>query len=886
MLTSKIFIDEKIAGFGWGSASLRSAAFWGKDVVKSLAEDNSEIVECDIHKTEIMKIKNNLNQAQKIANIGSLEYDVETDKGFWTDQLFQIFGLKPQKDFFPDYQMYLSYIHQDDHPAFEKQFNRLLKEKDSVDLVCRMIRQDGEERYIHHRADYFADEDGSPKIIATIQDITEKRRMEEKLYENERKIGQIYENLDVGIYSADLLERKVLHFSRGVEGIFGYTAEEFIADFDLWNNVIHPDDLQVVEAEREKLLNGNSIRYQYRIVHKSGEIKWVNHHSIPHLNESGELIRVDGFVTDITEQKWLEKRMRRMAFYDHLTDLPNRRYFDQKLQSLIEDDAHKRFAVLFFDLERLKQINDTFGHSAGDELLRLVSQRIKERSNYFSARISGDQFAVIMESIQEGEDPALLADSINPIFSEAFHINSFELNISPSIGISLYPDNGSTADELVRNTESSLYHAKQKGNTRFQVYHPSMDIESYKLFTLEQDMRKALQEDEFFLEYQPRVDTKTRRIESAEALLRWNHPEWGRVSPLEFIPVAEETGLIVDIGEYVIRKVCGQIHSWKERGLPIVPISVNISPLSFLKSCLVSTIKAALEENHLDASLLEIELTESSLINYSENVIAVLKELGEMGVEIALDDFGTGYSSITQLKKYKFDVLKIDKTFIQAMDKNTEDAIITANLIQLAHGLNMKVVAEGVETFEQFYSLRKNECDQIQGYLFSKPIPPSVFEQNLLIGTLKPRNIKEDNVFKGLRKYVRVEFPYPLEADMTILELNSKPVKMGSTKILIEDMSAGGVKFVSKMKLPVRKDIILLIETKLSGEDLSYTGTIVRKAEISDALTIYGFQFIIEEAPRAELAGMLDVLQSQFEQDLPVPESRFIKIASSQQYFE
>lgn len=248
-----------------------SAAFWGKDVVKSLAEDNS-----DIHKTEIMKIKNNLNQAQKIANIGSLEYDVETDKGFWSDQLFRIFGLNPQKDLFPDYQMYLSCLHQDDRLAFEKQFNRLLKEKDSVDLVCRMIRQDGEERYIHHRADYFADEDGSPKIIATIQDITEKRRMEEKLYENERKIGQIYENLDVGIYSADLLEKKVLHFSKGVEGIFGYTAEEFIADFDLWNNVIHPDDVQVVEEERARLLSGNSIRYQYRIVHKSGEVRWVN----------------------------------------------------------------------------------------------------------------------------------------------------------------------------------------------------------------------------------------------------------------------------------------------------------------------------------------------------------------------------------------------------------------------------------------------------------------------------------------------------------------------------------------------------------------------------------------------------------------------------------
>ncbi|KAF0825024.1 EAL domain-containing protein [Cytobacillus firmus] len=860
-----------------------SAAFWGKDVVKSLAEDNS-----DIHKTEIMKIKNNLNQAQKIANIGSLEYDVETDKGFWSDQLFRIFGLNPQKDLFPDYQMYLSCLHQDDRLAFEKQFNRLLKEKDSVDLVCRMIRQDGEERYIHHRADYFADEDGSPKIIATIQDITEKRRMEEKLYENERKIGQIYENLDVGIYSADLLEKKVLHFSKGVEGIFGYTAEEFIADFDLWNNVIHPDDVQVVEEERARLLSGNSIRYQYRIVHKSGEVRWVNDHSIPYLNHKGELIRVDGFVTDITEQKWLEKRMRRMAFYDHLTDLPNRRYFDQKLQTLIEDDEHQGFAILFFDLQRLKQINDTFGHTSGDELLRLVSQRMKEKLNSvcFSARISGDQFAVIKEPIQEKEDPAQLAESINQIFSEPFHINTFELSITPSIGISLYPDNGSTADELIRNTESSLYHAKQKGNTRFQVYHPSMDIESYKLFTLEQDMRKALQNDEFFLEYQPRVDTKTRRILSAEALLRWNHPEWGRVSPLEFIPVAEETGLIVDIGEYVIRRVCRQIRSWKESGLAIVPISVNISPLSFLKSCLVSTIKEALDENHLDASLLEIELTESSLINYSENVIAVLKELGEMGVKIALDDFGTGYSSITQLKKYKFDVLKIDKTFIRAMDKNAEDAIITDNLISLAHGLNMKVVAEGVETFEQFYSLRKNECDQIQGYLFSKPIPPSIFEQKLLIGILKPQISKEDNVFKGLRKYARIEFPYPLEAKMTILELNRKPVKMGSTKILIEDMSAGGVKFVSKMKLPVRKDIILLIETKLLGEFLAFTGTIVRRDEISDTLTNYGFQFIIEEGPRAKLAEMLGSLQIQLEQNPSVPESLFIETASSQLYFE
>ncbi|MDF2037646.1 diguanylate cyclase [Cytobacillus oceanisediminis] len=427
----------------------------GEKTTKDIADSSSQ-------QLELTKIKNNLSQAQMIANIGSLEYDVENDKGFWSDQLFRIFGLKPQKGFFPDYRMYLSYLHPDDRPAFEDQFQKLLKEKNSVDLICRIIRQDGEERYIHHRADYFAEESGSAKIIATIQDITDKRLMEEKLYENERKIGQIYENLDVGIYSADLIEKKVIHFSRGVEGIFGYSAGEFIADFDLWNNVIHPDDLQEVEAQRAVILNGNSIRYQYRIVHKSGEVRWVHDHSIPYLNERGELIRVDGFVTDITEQKWLEKKMRHMAFYDHLTDLPNRRYFDQKLQSLVEDTPQQHFAVLFFDLQRLKQINDTFGHSAGDELLRLVSKRIKERLNsaHFSARISGDQFAIIMEHHQKVENLSFLADSINEIFSEPFHIDSFELKISPSIGISVYPNNGKTADELIRNTETSLYHAK------------------------------------------------------------------------------------------------------------------------------------------------------------------------------------------------------------------------------------------------------------------------------------------------------------------------------------------------------------------------------------------------------------------------------------------
>ncbi|WP_214723212.1 EAL domain-containing protein [Bacillus sp. ISL-47] len=852
--------------------------------VFGIAKDITSFIQ---QQRELEKIKDSLNRAQMVANIGSLEYDVEKDRGFWSLQLFRIFGIDPQEGFVPTFDAYLGYIHPEDRTAFKIQFNRLLNEKRSAVIECRILRKDGQERYIQHKAS-FLDEHQFPKIVATVQDITEKRQIEEKLYENERKIAQIYENLDVGIYSADLINRKVLHFSRGVVGIFGYTAEDFITDFELWNRIILPEDRPGVSSEREKLKEGKSIRYQYRILHKSGEQKWVNVDAIPILNEEGELIQADGFVADITESKRLEEKMRHMAFHDYLTGLPNRRSFDEKLNSLLETGTQAKFAVMFFEMERLKHINDTLGNAVGDELLKQVSQRIVKslKGSQMAARINGDEFAIIMEGFHSIEEPTRLAQEITRSTSNSYIIDSYELYINSTIGISIYPNNGKTAEEIIRNADAALYHAKQRGKNSYQVYNSSMDIQAYKLFTLERDMREALKNNELYLEYQPRVDTKTGRILSAEALIRWNHPDWGRVSPAEFIPVAEESGLILDIGDYVIWKVCEKIQEWKKKGLHVVPISVNISPQRFLKNDLVSVFKSAVTQHGIEPNLIELELTESSLINYSENVISALTELGEMGVKIALDDFGTGYSSITQLKQYKFDVLKIDKSFIQNMDKSPEDTVITANLIQLAHGLNMEVVAEGVETFEQYQFLRQKECDQIQGFLFSKPLPHNIFEQKLAAGMLKPKDAQRENVFKKLRKFFRVEFPYPLGADMTILKLNNKKVEMGTTEILIEDMGPGGVKFLSPIKLPVRQDIILKIETEILGETVSFTGFIVWKEEISDTLNNYGFQFILDENQRSELVTMLNKLQIQLKKHSMVPECRFIQISSSHMYFD
>ncbi|GLB60202.1 EAL domain-containing protein [Cytobacillus sp. NCCP-133] len=837
---------------------------------------------------ELEKTRDALNRAQLVANIGSLEYDIEKDRGFWSLQLFRIFGIDPEQGFVPTLDRYVNYVHPEDRDSFKNQFDRLLADKKSAWIECRIYRKDGEVRCIQHKADYFIDEKGSPKVIATVQDITEKIAIEEKLYENERKIAQLYENLDIGIYSADLIERKVLHFSKGVEGIFGYTAKEFIDDFDLWDRIIHPEDMKGVQKERTRLNEGKNVRYQYRVFHKSGEQKWVRAHSIPYFDEKGSLVRVDGFITDITESKRLEQKMRYMAFHDYLTELPNRRFFDHKLNSMLESRPQHKFAVMFVELSRLKQINDTLGVAVGDELLKQVSERMKEslNSSQTASRINGDEFAIMMEDVQHIEEPTNLAQAITRSISKPYLIEDYELFITSTTGISIYPNNGKTAEELLRNADAALYHAKQRGKNSYQVYNSSMDIESYKLFTLERDMRAALKNNELYLEYQPRVETKTGRILSAEALLRWNHPDWGRVSPAEFIPVAEESGLILDIGDYVIEKVCNQLRTWMEKGLHVVPVSVNISPQRFLKNDLVSIFKKALEKHRIDPHLIEMELTESSLINYSENVITVLTELGGMGVKMALDDFGTGYSSITQLRKHKFNVLKIDKSFIQNMDKSPEDAVITANLIQLAHGLNMEVVAEGVETFGEYQFLRQKECDQIQGFLFSKPVPPNLFEQKLAVGIIKPKDAHKENGYKKLRRFFRVEFPYPLGADMTILKLNNKRVEMGSTEILIEDMGPGGLKFVSQIKLPVRQDILLKIETELLGKLVSFTGFIVWKEELSDPLANYGFQFIIEESSRAEIVTLLIKLQIQLKKNSMVPECRFIQISSSHLYFQ
>ncbi|MEI2400951.1 putative bifunctional diguanylate cyclase/phosphodiesterase, partial [Paenibacillus phytohabitans] len=365
------------------------------------------------------------------------------------------------------------------------------------------------------------------------------------------------------------------------------------------------------------------------------------------------------------------------------------------------------------------------------------------------------------------------------------------------------------------------YRAKANGKNSYQIYSSSLNINSFKQFYLERDLKKSIESDQLVVYFQPRVDSGTGKIVSAEALVRWEHPVWGLVSPVEFIPLAEETGYIIEIGDWVLDQVCQNITKWKQQNLEVVPISVNISAQRFLRSDWKGKLGTILENNNINPSLIEIEITETTMIKHEEAVKLAIKYIKSLGVKIALDDFGTGYSSITYLKDYPIDTIKIDQSFIKHIAKTNNVETIIKSLIFLAKGLNMNVVAEGVETIEQLSFLRQQECKEIQGYIFSKPVPEKTFRNLLKKMVLKPTFNSDTATFPNRRRYYRINLLFPLSSQMTLTSILGNSVELGSTEVLIEDIGPGGIRFLSTIHLPVRPDIIYQFKTTIMGDNVT-----------------------------------------------------------------
>jgi diguanylate cyclase (GGDEF)-like protein len=449
-------------------------------------------------------------------------------------------------------------------------------------------------------------------------------------------------------------------------------------------------------------------------------------------------------VRDITDRKESESRIFNLAYFDELTALPNRQLFGQSLERTIEKAKRdeQEFAVLFVDLDRFKRINDTLGHSVGDELLKEVARRLENCTRATDsvsriealqdggiqlARLGGDEFVIKLYGIESEDSVSAVASRIISVLTPPFNCEGHQFVVTPSIGIAMYPQDGVTAEELLMNADSAMYRAKFAGRNNYQFFSETMRTKSLHRIDLENELRKALEEDQFELHFQPKADAESWSLVGAEALLRWQHPERGEISPDEFIPVAEETGLIVPIGQWVLQQACKQAKAWTEFPFGDIAVSVNISSHQFQSDSLIDDVLGAALSAGIEPTLLELEITESVLLHDADNTLVALNTLKRAGIALSVDDFGTGYSSLSYLKRFPIDTLKIDRSFVKDLHTDQDDAAICAAILAMAQQLGLNVVAEGVETKEQLEFLRHHGCNQIQGYLCSKPLSANQF---------------------------------------------------------------------------------------------------------------------------------------------------------------
>lgn len=570
------------------------------------------------------------------------------------------------------------------------------------------------------------------EIIGSVHDISELRSTQRELLVNRLYYQSLFEHsqdfvlaFDTDGHIIDMNPRTREFLELKDSEVMTVQTDQIIASYgEEWKTGI------------KKALEGRPQNFEIEILHKNLN-KLVFHVIFLPIIIEQQIRGVYSIGKDITEQKRIQELNAYLAHHDELTKLPNRRWVEQKLRESITDaeENQHELAVLFIDLDRFKNINDTLGHWVGDRLLELVPSRLLEsieKDKHYVARLGGDEFMILCP-VLDGHDEAIrIAKNVLQNLTIPFYIEDNELLVSASIGISFYPSAGMNEVDLMKKADIALYRAKGEGRNTYQVYVNSMDEKNYHSFLLERDLRKAIINDEFIAYFQPRINAITGETTGAEALIRWMHPTLGLISPGEFIPLAEEIGLIIPLGKWMKKRVCEQLVAWREAGLPLLPISVNISSQRFLQKEFADDVRKLLEEYQLEGKWLEFEITENSLMRHEEYILQTLRDLKDMGIKMYIDDFGTGYSSFNYLKMFKLDGIKIDRTFVQNISNQSENAGIMIAMIQMAHYLKMEVIAEGVETEKELSFLLEQNCHNVQGFYFGKPCPIEEFEEKFM----------------------------------------------------------------------------------------------------------------------------------------------------------
>ena len=600
------------------------------------------------------------------------------------------------------------------------------------------------------RKPYAADE-----LIITINNALEEKRlkkqnvfMEKQLFESERLHRYIVNTSPDIIYILDQ-DGHFTFINERIESLLGFSKKEIIGKH--YSFLVHNDDLEQAKYvfNERRIGNRAAKNIELRLKCKdNGNAHHFNNHTLPielcamgmyagKTQSKNTYTGTYGVARDITERKIAEETISFQAYHDLLTKLPNRALLRDRLNLAINQAKreNEKLAVMFLDLDRFKNINDSLGHMIGDELLQQVSTRLKEciRASDTLARFGGDEFALMLPKLHNDRDDASkLAEKITDTLKTPFYVDGHELYVSASIGIALYPQDGTHMDILIKHADVAMYHVKGLGKNGYQFYSNEMNVPYLEKLSLDTGIRRALEKNEFNLVYQPQINLRSGEIVGIEALLRWEHPEHGTISPSEFIPFAEESGLIIDIGNWVMRTACAELSRWRLAGLPEVRMSINISARQLMENDIVENITDILNSYDIPGHNIELEITENAIMDDMDSVIRKLKKLSRHQITIAIDDFGTGYSSLSYLHKLPIHTLKIDRTFLKESHINKGDNTIINTIVAMARALELNVIAEGVETQTQLDYLRKIDCNEAQGFLFGKPLPPDVISQLLI----------------------------------------------------------------------------------------------------------------------------------------------------------
>lgn len=552
-------------------------------------------------------------------------------------------------------------------------------------------------------------------------------RMSRAWRESEEMLSSITDNVIDGIYRG-VPGQGLVYVNQSVVSMFGFRSAR--AMIDDAGPILYANPKQRDELHRQLVDQGQYTNQEVEFVRQDGSRFTAINNCVAIRDTSGQILHFDGVISDITERKRAEQEVHRLAHYDPLTGLPNRALLNDRIDQALRRAQRKGqpLALMFMDLDRFKTINDSLGHGVGDELLSAVAERLTAEIRDYDtiSRLGGDEFVIVLPEA-DANSAALKASAILKAFKRAFRVSGHELTVTPSIGIAMYPDDADDTETLVRNADAAMYHAKERGRSTFRFFTAELNARAYERLTMENHLRGALDNGELSLVYQPLFSVADQRITGAEALLRWHNPVLGEVPPDQFIPVAEQSGLIVDIGDWVIDTACRQLAAWHQAGFGHLSVAINVSAVQFWRGSLNETVRRALERWQLEPRRVEVELTESVIMHDSQSAREVLADLKRLGVGLVIDDFGTGYSSLSYLKQFQIDLLKIDRSFVRDVATDPEDAAIVSAILSMARDLKIRVVAEGVEDQQQLEFLRTRGCHFAQGFLLDRPLSPERF---------------------------------------------------------------------------------------------------------------------------------------------------------------